>query len=76
MGNTGEGKFHIAPTYKIPTKGDSKGLGYLTYTVNLTYSKLRNPGVTEASAGGCCWECGGDPANYYSDLTITNEAYF
>jgi hypothetical protein len=75
-GKYGEGKFYIAPTYKIPNKVTLKNGDTLTYTVPNVF-QVEATGVTEVSAGG---EVVGnvvvDPATNTATLTITNEAYF
>ena len=75
-GKYGEGKFYIAPTYKIPNKVTLKNGDTLTYTVPNVFH-VEATGVTEVSAGG---EVVGnvvvDPATNTATLTITNEAYF
>ena len=75
-GKYGEGKFYIAPTYKIPNKVTLKNGDTLTYTVPNVF-QVEATGLTEVSAGG---EVVGnvvvDPATNTATLTITNEAYF
>ena len=75
-GKYGEGKFYIAPTYKIPNKVTLKNGDTLTYTVPNVF-QVEATGITEVSAGG---EVVGnvvvDPATNTATLTITNEAYF
>ena len=75
-GKYGEGKFYIAPTYKIPNKVTLKNGDTLTYTVPNVF-QVEATGLTEVSAGG---EVVGnvvvDPSTNTATLTITNEAYF
>ena len=75
-GKYGEGKFYIAPTYKIPNKVTLKNGDTLTYTVPNVF-QVEATGVTEVSSGG--EDVGNvvvDPATNTATLTITNEAYF
>ena len=75
-GKYGEGKFYIAPTYKIPNKVTLKNGDTLTYTVPNVF-QVEATGVTEVSAGGqVVGNVVVDPATNTATLTITNEAYF
>lgn len=75
-GKYGEGKFYIAPTYKIPNKVTLKNGDTLTYTVPNVF-QVEATGLTEVSAGGqVVGNVVVDPATNTATLTITNEAYF
>ena len=75
-GKYGEGKFYIAPTYKIPNKVTLKNGDTLTYTVPNVF-QVEDTGLTEVSAGGqVVGNVVVDPATNTATLTITNEAYF
>ena len=75
-GKYGEGKFYIAPTYKIPNKVTLKNGDTLTYTVPNVF-QVEATGLTEVSAGGQVFgNVVVDPATNTATLTITNEAYF
>ena len=72
----GEGKFYIAPSYKIPNSVTLKNGDTIVYTVPSTF-KVEQTGPTNITAGG---EVVGtlvtDPATNTATITITNEAYY